>query len=94
MLGLLELMASQNATEDQMFESAKAVNGYWFPQQTLEIATLFQTLQNVDFEHADARQFVSQKYSSGSGFQAVHQWLASNNLLEQGSSQGGSCGVQ
>ncbi|MGE5222320.1 MAG: hypothetical protein ACM3PY_07780 [Omnitrophica WOR_2 bacterium] len=93
-LGLLELMASQDATEDQMFEAAKHVNGFWYPQQTLEIATLFQTLQNVDFNHADARQVVSAKYSSGSGFQAVHRWLASNNLLEQAPDQGGSCGVQ
>lgn len=94
MLGLLELLASQEATEDQMFESAKYVNGYWYPQQSLEIATLFQTTRNVDFDHADARQVVSEKFSSGSGFQAVHQWLAANNLLEQAPSQGGSCSVQ
>lgn len=94
MLGLLELMASQNATEDQMFQAAKDVNAFWYPQQSLEIATLFQALQNVDFDHADARQIVSVRYSSGSGFQAVHSYLVSNNLLQQAPSQGGSCGVQ
>jgi hypothetical protein len=94
MLGLLELMASQNATVDEMFAAAKYVNAFWYPQQTLEVATVFKTTQNVDFAQADARQVVSQKYSSGLGFQTVHQWLISNGLLEQAPNSGGSCGVQ
>jgi len=94
MLGLLELMASQNASTDKMFNAAKYVNAFWYPQQMLEVATVFQVTQNVDFAQADARQVVSNKYSSGSGFQAVHQWLATNGLLEQAPSSGGSCGVQ
>lgn len=94
MLGLLELMASQNATADEMFAAAKYVNAFWYPQQMLEVATVFKATQNVDFAQADARQVVSDKYSSGTGFQAVHQWLASNGLLEQAPSSGGSCGVQ
>jgi len=94
MLGLLELMASQNASTDKMFNAAKYVNAFWYPQQMLEVATVFQATQNVDFAQADARQVVSNKYSSGSGFQAVHQWLATNGLLEQAPSSGGSCGVQ
>lgn len=32
MLGLLELMASQGASEDDMYELAQEVNGYWFPE--------------------------------------------------------------
>jgi len=94
MLGLLELMASQDATADEMFAAAKYVTAFWYPQQMLEVATLFKATQNVDFARADARQVVSSKYSSGTGFQAVHQWLASNGLLEQGPNSGGSCGVQ
>jgi hypothetical protein len=94
MLGLLELMASQNATTDEMFETAKYVNAFWFPQQTLEVATVFKSTQNVDFAQADPRQVVGGNYSSASGFQAVHQWLSNNNLLLQAPSSGGSCGVQ
>jgi hypothetical protein len=94
MLGLLDLMASQDATADEMFAAAKYVTAFWYPQQMLEVATVFKATQNVDFAQADARQVVSEKYSSGSGFQNVHQWLASNSLLEQVSSSGGSCGVQ
>ncbi len=94
MLGLLELMASQNASVDEMFTTAKYVNGFWYPQQMLEVATLFKAAQKVDFAQADARQVVSSRFSSGSGFQVVHQWLASNGLLEQAPGSGGSCGVQ
>jgi hypothetical protein len=35
---LLELMASQDPATDRMFEVAKYINAFWFPQQTLEIA--------------------------------------------------------
>lgn len=93
MLGLLELMASQNASEAEMFKAAKYVNAYWYPQQMVEIATYFNANQNVDFAQADAQQIVSQQYSSASGFQGVHQWLGSNGLLEQAPNNGGSCGV-
>jgi len=94
MLGLLELMASQNASVDEMFEAAKYVNAFWYPQQMLEVATAFKATQNVSFTEADSRLVVSEQYSSGTGFQAVHQWLANNGLLEQAPNSGGSCGVQ
>lgn len=94
MLGLLELMASQDASVEEMFEAAKEVNAFWFSQQTLELAVLFKETENVDFAKADSRQFVGRQLSSGSGFQAVHQWLAQNGKLGQAPQGGGSCGVQ
>ncbi len=94
MLGLLELMASQNASTDEMFETAKYVNAFWYPQQMLEVATAFKASKNVDFSKADARELVSSQFSSISGFKTVHQWLSQNGLLEQAPSGGGSCGVQ
>jgi hypothetical protein len=94
MLGLLELMASQGANADQMYDSAKYVTAFWYPQQMSEVAAVFKVTQNVDFAQADARQVVSSKYSSGTGFQTVHQWLASNGMLEQAPDSSGSCGVQ
>ncbi len=36
MLGLLELMASQGATEDDMNKTASEVNALWFPAQNLQ----------------------------------------------------------
>ena len=91
MLGLLELMASRGATTDQMFEAAKYVNAYWFPQQTLETALFLQSSQDIDFADADPRIVVGKSLSSASGAQMVHQTLLSKGLLEQAAGQGGSC---
>jgi hypothetical protein len=93
MLGLLELMASQNATVEEMFTATKYVNAFWFPQQTVEVALLFKNVKGQDFIEADAREFVGPGVFSASGFQAVHQWLAKNNLLEQVPNGGNGCGV-
>ena len=93
MLGLLELMASQNTSLDEMFTAAKNVNAFWFPQQTFEQALFFQNTKNMDFVSIDARTIVGVNYSSGSGFQQTHQWLAQNGLLNQGPNSGNNCGV-
>ena len=55
MLGLLELMAAQDATVDEMFKAAKYVNAFWYPQQSRELAMAFQAAQGMDFAAIDAR---------------------------------------
>src|SRR3990172_11844652 len=75
MLGLLELMASQGASVDEMFNAAKYVNAYWFPQQTLEIAIYLKANQKIEFADADAHVVVGKDYSSSSGTSIVHQAL-------------------
>ena len=91
MLGLLELMASKNASVDEMFNAAKYVNAYWFPQQTLEIAIYLKSNEGATFANADARLVVGDKFSSASGASMVRQFLQSSGQLEQTPSQGGSC---
>jgi hypothetical protein len=91
MLGILELMASQGATADQMFETAKYVNAYWFPQQTLEAAVYLKTNQGIDFAEADPRLIVGRSMSSASGSKKVHADLQSKGLLQQAPGPGGSC---
>jgi hypothetical protein len=91
MLGILELMASQGATADQMFEAAKYVNAYWFPQQTLEAAVYLKANQDIDFAEADPRLIVGRSMSSASGSKRVHADLQSKGLLQQAPGQGGSC---
>jgi hypothetical protein len=94
MLGLLERMAFHGATVEQMFEAAKYINAFWFPGQTLEIAIALKAENGLEFEQMDGEQVVGKGLSSGSGFQAVHQWLAQSGKLPQLSQGGGSCGVQ
>jgi len=93
MLGLLELMASQGASIDQMLESAKYVNAFWYPQQTLEQAAYFQKAEGKAFKDVDPRTLLGAQFSSGSGFNALHQFLAEKDWLPEASSSGGSCGV-
>ena len=93
MLGVLELMASQDISESEILEAAKYINAYWFPQQSLELALLINTDQGLDFASLDADKAVSPEYFSSTGSQAVHQWLGENGLLEQEPNSGGSCGV-
>ncbi len=93
MLGFLELMASQDATPDEMFAAAKSLNAFWFPQQTLEQAAYFKITQGQDFSTVDPRLIVSREISSSSGFQSVHRWLADNGVLEKAPGGGSSCGV-
>ena len=93
MLGLLELMAAQGATVDEMFQAAKYVNAFWYPQQSRELALAFKAAQDMDFATIDARELTSINLSSGIGFQGVHQWLAKNGLLQQGPGSGNNCGV-
>lgn len=95
MLGLMELMASQGASEDDMYRVALQVNAYWFPEQYLTIAKVLAA-QGVAWDKADPREILGANYSSASGFQQVAQ--AASRLAEpQGGNarppSGGGCSV-
>ena len=49
--------------------------------------------QDLDFDQVDSRLILGQNFSSATGFQTVHNYLASNGLLEQAPGSGNSCGV-
>lgn len=95
LLGVLELMASNNATEDEMFEAAKYFSSFWFPSQALDVATYFKITEDKSFEEIDARVFVSEQFFSGRGWSGLKGWL-NNNLgnTNQSAPQGGGCGVE
>jgi hypothetical protein len=86
-------MASQNASEDQMFTAAKYINVYWFPQQALETAIYIKSSQGLDFAQADARLVTGGDFASGPGAQQVHNYLAARGLLPKAPGNGGSCGT-
>ncbi len=93
MLGLLELMASQDASTDQMFQAAKYVNAYWFPQQALETAIFLKAKGDVDFAQADARVITGEQFFSASGSGQLHAMLKSEGLLPAAPDNGGGCGA-
>lgn len=93
LLGALQLMASQGATVDELYDAAKYVSAFWYPQQAHETAIFFQETMGLAYADVDPRIAVGREAFSGSGFQQVHQWLVANDALPQPSGSGNSCGV-
>lgn len=93
MLGLLTLLAGNDASVDEMFEAAKYVNAFWFPQQAFETAVYFKAEMGLDYAEVFPRLAVGIDRFSASGFQNTRQWLAQNNLLNVPQNGGNSCGV-
>lgn len=87
MLGLLELMASQGVSEDEMYKTALAVNSYWFPDTYITIAKYLNS-QGKDWSGAVPKEILGFDYSSGAGFQKVR-----SKVENSGVGGGGSCGV-
>lgn len=87
MLGLLELLASQDATEAEMYKVALQVNSYWFPDTYLTLANYFQE-RDVDWADVDAKTVLGPTYSSASGYGQIR-----GQVQPVTSSGGGGCGV-
>jgi hypothetical protein len=87
MLGLLELMASQGVSENEMYKVALRVNAYWFPDTYLTIAKYLKT-KGQDWNKADPKVLLGEEYSSASGYRRI---LAEVQPVQR--SGGGSCGV-
>ena len=87
MLGLLELMASQGVSEQDMYKVALQVNTLWFPSQYEAIKTFFVS-QNLDWNTADPKKILSAEFSSASGYQKVL-----SQIQPQEQKRGTSCGT-
>lgn len=86
MLGLLELMASQGAMEDEMYKVALQVNSYWFPDTYLTIAKYFEK-RGVAWSEVDPKEALGAAYSSASGYRDI----LSDVNPEKGQNSGGGC---
>jgi len=88
MLGLLELMASQGVSEEEMYKAALAVNSYWFPETYLTIAKYLKS-QGKDWRAVAPKEILGYNYSSGPGYQKLLEKIK-NPEIKGG---GGGCGV-
>lgn len=70
MLGLLELMASQGVSEQDMYKTALAVNSYWFPDTYLTIATYMQQ-KNIVWKDVNPQEVLGFTYSSAQGYAKI-----------------------
>ncbi len=89
MLGLLEMMAANGISEDEMYKTALVANSFWFPQTYLDLATYFEE-QGQSWDQIDAKLLLGPKYSSAQGYQSTRQQIKSLPKPPQG---GGGCGV-
>jgi len=89
MLGLLELMASQGASEEEMYKAALAVNSYWFPDTYVTIAAYMKN-KGVEWKDINPQEILGINYSSASGYQRI-----AAQVTEPQQQRGGSgCGVE
>ena len=88
MLGLLELMASQGASEDEMWDTALVVNSYWFPSVYLTIAEYKQE-RGTAWGDVKPEDVLGLEYSSSSGFRNI----SSQSRVPTDGQGGGGCGV-
>ena len=87
-LGLAELMASQGASADDIFQVLKDVSPFWFPNQYHQLALYFEG-QDQEWEDVDARVVMGKEYSSSGGFKQVSALLEQQGALGAGGPAGG-----
>ncbi|MDP2648626.1 MAG: hypothetical protein Q8P19_01865 [bacterium] len=88
MLGLLELMAANGVSEDEMYKVALQVNSYWFPDTYLTIAQYLAS-EGTDWEDADPKAILGYEYSSAAGYQRIMSLVTKPAQV----GGGGSCGA-
>ena len=89
MLGLLELMASQGVSEQDMWKTALAVNSYWFPNNYLTIATYMKS-KGVDWKDVNPQEMLGANYSSSQGYAKIASQVVQPRQQQTG---GSGCGV-
>ena len=92
-LGLIELLASQDISADEIAETFKDVNSIWFAQTYLEIATYIKATEGKDWNEVDPWIVIGKDYSSASGAADVRQKLQKLSLSPEAQTGGGGCGV-
>ncbi len=93
LLGVLQLMSANNATEKEMYQAGKYFNAFWFPQSYYDIALYFKSKEGKDFKDIDPKLLLSQDYSSVSGWKNTKNWLSQNGVVKQAPKSGSGCGV-
>ena len=88
MLGLLELMASQGASEEDLWKTSLVVNSYWFPDIYTTIATYMKD-RGILWNDVDPQEILGIDFSSAQGFAKIS---AQVNVPAR-SQKGGGCDI-
>lgn len=93
LLGVLELLASNNATEKELYNAAKYFNAFWFPGNYFDLALYFKNKENKNFEEIDPKIILSKEYSSATGWKNAKSWLINQKIVQEPPKSGSGCGV-
>ena len=93
LLGIYELMASQGATQSQMYQAGKYMNSFWFPSNAFDAALYFKSKYGQEFKDIDPKAFLSKDIFSAFGAQSVKTYLVEKGIQEKPPAGGGGCGV-
>lgn len=90
MLGLIELMVSQNFSKQEIYDTALIFNTLWFPQTYLDIAYHFEKAGR-DYQKIPSQEILAKTFSSGQGYSVIKKEVGS--LAWPVLQGGGGCGV-
>lgn len=96
MLALLELAAANGRQSAAILELAKAANGFWYPQEYVEIALYFDAIEGLPWSAVPADRALSAEFSSVTGIQTnVRVPLTRQGILapKPGNRRGSGCAV-
>lgn len=79
-LGLAELLAAQNASEEQVLAAVLYANSYWFPRAYADIAEHFKE-NGIAWRDVEPKVALSANYSSASGHANVSSQLKERPAL-------------
>jgi hypothetical protein len=77
-LGLVELMASQNFSKQEMFDVFVKFNSFWFPETYVKTALYFKFREGKNWSELDKELIAGKEYSSLSGAYKVKNYLKEN----------------
>lgn len=80
MLALLELLAAHDLDRSELFTAAKIANLFWYPKETLRLATYYKVAQGIEYSQADARETMGRERFSISGYRRLEDWLKRNGV--------------
>lgn len=94
LLGLLELGASQELSDEELYREALAFNSFWFPDAYIQTALYFEVFHKVAWNRVDPPTIMGFDYSALSAWQRnVARRVASVPGLVPGAGGGAGCGA-
>jgi hypothetical protein len=74
-LGLIELMASQDFTEEEIYDAFIKFNSFWFPSTYIQNGLYFKIAEGKDWQDVDKKIVAGGQFSSVGGAQSVRSYL-------------------